>query len=551
MLQSVVSMFAIVIIIPITLWLAGKVAKPIQTVAGIAESIANGHIDQHVDVLDSKDEIGTLSRSVHAMVTYLRNMADIAENISHGEITQDVTPKTTHDMLGMAYYRMTQYFHTISQVAERIQQGDLTTMVTAESDRDVLGMTFNSMIQRLQEIVCQIRNQARALADASQNIATASEETLQNSITQTESVEMTGSAMQEMASNITTIVQNLSTQSSSLTEVKSAAQHIATSGEGVVQEVGELASLTQETASFIDQMGTSLNDIHCQVQSSVRVSQHVLSVARQGTEQVSYLASEMQGINTQMETASETTLRLQSQSQKIGEILDVIHNVVDQTNLLALNASIIAAQAGTHGGAFAVVADEVKALAKQTGQSVNEISQFIKTIQTTLTETVTAIEASANSVMTGLKISGQTGQVLADIAAGAEQSSQLITTTEQHVQQHTRASQDVQQAIANVVQKLEEISILTEKQQTQRANITEETEQLTIVSEEIQIATEQQSAVAHQIVNTMSEMSSSVQQNTDHARQLAQLATDLSTQAHTFVELVEQFTVEDKPHQQT
>ena len=546
-IQSLVSIVAIIIIIPLTLWLAGRLAKPIQTAVQISEAIASGHIDQHVDILDSHDEIGDLSRSFHAMVSYLRNMAVIAENISRGEISQEVTPNASDDILGIAYYRMTQYFHTISQVAERIQQGDLTQMVTAQSEHDVLGMTFNAMIQRLQEIVSQIRNQARELADASQNIATASDMTLRNSVTQTESVETTSSAMQEMASNITTIVQNLSTQSASLTQVKSAAQQIEASGEGVVQEVNELSSLTQETALFIEQMGTSLEDIHHQVQSSVQVSQHVLSVAHQGTEQVNHLTREMHGIKAQMDTASNAILRLQTQSQKIGEILDVIQHVVDQTNLLALNASIIAAQAGTHGRAFAVVAEEVKALANQTGQSVSEISQFVRTIQATLAEAVTAIEASVPSVTTGLTISEQTGQILLDIAIGAEQSSQIITTTEQHVQQHTRASRDVQQAIANVVRKLQEISILTEHQQIQSANITEETEQLTIVSEEIQIATEQQSSVAHQIVSTMAEMSASVQQNTNHAQQLAQLATDLSTQAHTFVELVEQFTVEVEP----
>jgi methyl-accepting chemotaxis protein len=346
--------------------------------------------------------------------------------------------------------------------------------------------------------------------------------------------------------NISTIVQNLSTQSSSVGRVKSAAHQIVAAGEGVVTEIGELSSLTQETASSIDQMGASLEDIHRQVQASVQGSQQVLTVAQKGTEQVNYLTTEMHAINTQMETASEAILRLQNQSTKIGEILDVIENVVDQTNLLALNASIIAAQAGAHGRAFAVVADEVKALANQTGQSVNEISQFIRTIQAALTETVNAIGTSANSVITGLSISEQTEQILKEIATGAEQSSQLIATTEQNVQQHTRASQYVQQAIANVVRKLQEISTLTQAQQAQSATITEETEQLTTISEENQVATEQQSSAAKQIVGTMTEMSSTVQQNADHAKQLAELAADLAAQAHKFVELVEQFTVKEQ-----
>ena len=69
--------------------------------------------------------------------------------------------------------------------------------------------------------------------------------------------------------------------------------------------------------------------------------------------------------------------QLTGQLGKVRSVTERIAGLARQTNLLALNATIEAARAGDAGSGFAVVAAEVKALARQTAELTEEISQII------------------------------------------------------------------------------------------------------------------------------------------------------------------------------
>ena len=106
---------------------------------------------------------------------------------------------------------------------------------------------------------------------------------------------------------------------------------------------------------------------------------------------------------------------LGKQSQRIGEIVEVITDIAEQTNLLALNAAIEAARAGEHGLGFAVVADEVRKLAEQSANFTASIIEVIKDMQGETGRTIVGINHGVKRAEENTRIVQETGSLIHEI----------------------------------------------------------------------------------------------------------------------------------------
>lgn len=143
--------------------------------------------------------------------------------------------------------------------------------------------------------------------------------------------------------------------------------------------------------------------------------------------------------------------KLEQETNRIGEVLNVIKGVAEQTNLLALNAAIEAARAGDQGRGFAVVADEVRALARRTQESTAEIQQIIDAVQSGAVGAVTAMQASRDKTRRTVELATQSGEEIRHISSAITRILDMNTQIATAAEEQSYAAEEINRNVVKVV----------------------------------------------------------------------------------------------------
>lgn len=119
--------------------------------------------------------------------------------------------------------------------------------------------------------------------------------------------------------------------------------------------------------------------------------------------------------------AIDAMKNIETSSEQIGQIVQLMDDIAFQTNLLALNASVEAAHAGEAGRGFAVVASEVQALAQRSSDSAAEIRDLIMNSDKSIANGVTLVSEMGVAIEDVLEGVSQVSSRIREIASGAEE----------------------------------------------------------------------------------------------------------------------------------
>ncbi|MFJ1570357.1 MULTISPECIES: methyl-accepting chemotaxis protein [unclassified Pseudomonas] len=137
----------------------------------------------------------------------------------------------------------------------------------------------------------------------------------------------------------------------------------------------------EQVATAANEMSATAQDVAHNAAQAAQAARGADQASREGLQRVADTRRAISQLASDMDAAMGQAKALESRSEQIGSVLEVIRAIAEQTNLLALNAAIEAARAGEAGRGFAVVADEVRSLAQRTQVSVEEIRQVIEGLQ--------------------------------------------------------------------------------------------------------------------------------------------------------------------------
>ncbi|MCF7860998.1 methyl-accepting chemotaxis protein [Candidatus Woesearchaeota archaeon] len=315
---------------------------------------------------------------VHNATTFTKQLGQIEVNLSNRQlnefIKQSMITFFIQNFLVMLCILIVIYFFMnrmivkpitkLNESTRKIGDGDLDIQISNNSKDEigVLARTFNSTVEKLRNLVTNIKNN---IVESKQ----ISEEISHSSKSMNDATAMINDSIEQISSGTSKLRNVVKTNYKLMTEkLESNINDVSHLSKEITKDTKDMSAILSNTSVITTQASQKLNLFYDFIGTSIKDVEH-----------------------------------LSDKIVRISNFVENIHKISDETNLLALNAAIEAARAGSSGKGFAVVAGEVKKLAEQTQGATKEIVKLIDDIQQSSNNTYTNMKDGSADLKTGIK----------------------------------------------------------------------------------------------------------------------------------------------------
>ncbi len=391
-----------------------------------------------------KNEVAGLTQAMQRYVDYsIQTMIPLL-NIEYSDQEKDERFTAQYEQATAEYRKVgNEMIKAIDVLSNRLNQVAMTTIDESEHEHDsVMSQSTFALIGILLVaalsswllagiIVTPIRQLQQTVREiAKGNLLAKAQEEGNNEITL---------LARDVNATVTQLRQTVESLVRISTDVASASTELATVMTQASVNSDQEKQEVEQVASAVNQLQSTAQSVTDHAHSADGAAQQANQLASQSLRMFEESHRATAKMADQLTEAAQVVNQLKEQSERIGNVTEVIRSISEQTNLLALNAAIEAARAGESGRGFAVVADEVRMLAARTQTSTQEIQAIIEELQNqsntanssmhsslSLLEQNQSLVAKVSASLTEINHSiSALGQINAQVATASEEQSQV------------------------------------------------------------------------------------------------------------------------------
>jgi methyl-accepting chemotaxis protein len=285
------------------------------------------------------------------------------------------------------------------------------------------------------------------LRDTINHISENSDLTLRVEIRNEDEIGHTAQAFNEMVNTLANLLGEISSASS---RVAAAAEQVSSISEQTSGSMGQQRQETEQATTSMNEMMATVQEVARNAETAAERTAVANQLAVKGRTAVHEAATIIDELAGEISRTASAVRTLESDSQGIGKVLDVIRGIAEQTNLLALNAAIEAARAGEQGRGFAVVADEVRTLAQRTAASTEEIHAMIARLQDGTKQAAEAMDSGQEKMTATVKQASHAEESLQSIVQAASGINDMNTQIASAAEEQRAVTEEVNRAIVNI-----------------------------------------------------------------------------------------------------